>query len=274
MRAASDQAVGKVVGGEGGYTLAELLVGTFIALTVLMVVFSAVARQGRSAAYLSGLADAQTTSRGAGQVLAEDLRMAGYGMLGVSDTAGVPPVSVAVAGGITTITLRGNYSNVSTTLKIAAAAGSSTITTNAPATGSFVVGNLVLVDSGLNSEVKTITSVSAAGGGGLSIGLNSSLVNAYPLGPDVIQIEVVTYTLQGTVLKRNNQVVADNVTNFQLQYIDQSGNVTSTPGTTLRSGTLNLVAAQPTQLPDNPTASSTVATEINMRNLAFRLTTS
>src|SRR5262249_38064723 len=160
-----------------------------------------------------------------------------YGMLGVSDTAGIPPVAVTNGGGTTTITLRGNFSNVSTTLKNAAAAGANSVVVNPPASGAFAVGNLVLGDSGLNSDVKTITSVTA-GGGGFTIGLDSALANAYPIGPDVTQIEVVTYTLTGTVLRRNNQVMADNVTGFQLQYVDQNGNVTATPGTTVRSATL------------------------------------
>jgi hypothetical protein len=202
--------------------------------------------------------------------------MAGFGMLGVPATAGVQPVTVATAGETTTITLRGNYSNVVTTLALAAPAGSSTVVVNPPASGTFQVGNLVLVDSGMNAEVKTITSVGSAGGN-VTIGLDSNLVAAYPLGPEVTQLEVVTYTFAPSggvnLLRRNNQVMGDNVSTFQIQYVDQNGNVTATPGATLRSAILNLVAAQPTKLPDNPYASSTVTTEANMRNLTFRLTT-
>jgi hypothetical protein len=68
--------------------------------------------------------------------------------------------------------------------------------------------------------------------------------------------------------------MADNASTFQLQYIDQDGNITANPGTNVRSVILTLQAAQPTKLPDNPTARSSVSTEANLRNLAFRFTVS
>ena len=258
--------------GEDGYTLAELIVAAFMATFVLSVVFAAVRIQGRGAAMQAGVADAQLTARGAGELLMEDLRMAGYGMLGVSSTTNLPPLAVTTASGTTTITLRGNYSNVSTTLAVAAPAGASTVTVAPPANGSaFVVGNRVLIDSGLASEVKTIQSVGSSGGN-VTVGLDTALANAYPIGPQVTQLETVTYTFNGTMLRRNNQVVADTASSFQLQYVAQNGTVTATPQADLRSVLLTLVAKQPTKLPDNPAATASVSTEMNMRNLAFRFT--
>src|SRR4051812_31854284 len=67
---------------ESGMTIMELLVGAGIGLFVIGSVFSAVRVQGRSAAYQTGMADAQLTGRGAGELLLQDLRMAGFGMLG------------------------------------------------------------------------------------------------------------------------------------------------------------------------------------------------
>lgn len=254
--------------------MAELLVAAFMATFVLSVVFAAVRVQGRGAAMQSGVADAQLTARGAGELLTEDLRMAGYGMLGVAPEANVSALAVAQAGGVTTITMRGNYSDVATTLAVAAAVGVSTITVTPPPNGlAFKVGNLVVVDSGLASEVKTITNI-GTNGGNLTIDLSSALVNSFPIGPEVTQLEVVTYTYDGTLLRRNGQVVADNASTFQLQYIDQTGAVTATPGPNVRSVVLSLVAQQPTKLPDNPRASSSMSTEANLRNLAFRFSLS
>lgn len=259
--------------GEAGYTIAELLVAAFIALVVLGVVFSAVRFQGRGAALQAGVADAQLTTGGTVELLTQDLRMAGYGMLGVAPEANVPPLSVAQNAGVTTLTLRGNYSNVVSGLALAVPAGATSLTVTTPASGAFQVGNLALIDSGLNSEVKTISSVSSAGGN-VSLGLTGPLLHAYPIGPEITQIEVVTYTYDGVLLRRNGQVLADNASTFQLQYVDQSGTLTSAVGDNVRSVVVNVVAQQPTKLADNPTAQSSASIEANLRNLAFRFTLS
>src|SRR5207237_940674 len=82
------------------------------------------------------------------------------------------------------------------------------------------------------------------------------------------ELEVVTYTYapqSGTMyLRRNNQVVAENVPTFQMQYVDDNGTVGATPGANVRSVTVTFEAAQAAQLPDNPTAKSRVSTEANM----------
>jgi Tfp pilus assembly protein PilW len=264
---------------EAGMTIMELLVGAGISLYVIGSVFAAVRVQGRSAAYQTGMADAQITSRGAGELILQDLRMAGFGMLGVSptDAATYPPIAVDTSGGVTTVTLRGAFANVSTTLAGSASAGQTTLSVNPPLSGSFSTGNLVLVDSGLSSEVFTITSV-GSNAGLVQIGLSGQLKNAYPLGPFVTQLEVVNYTYGAEggkkVLRRNGQVVADNAPVFQLQYVADDGTVSSTPGDTVRSVTISFQAAEPSALPDNPTAKSNVTTEANMRNLAFRFSMS
>jgi hypothetical protein len=125
-------------------TIMELLVGAGIALFVVGSVFSAVRVQGRSAAYQTGMADAQLTSRGAGELLLQDLRMAGFGMLGVSpaDATTYPPLAVVTAGSTTTLTMRGAFSNITTTLAGSANAGQTTLNVNVPATGAFTAGNL------------------------------------------------------------------------------------------------------------------------------------
>lgn len=264
---------------EAGMTIMELLVGAGISLFVIGTVFSAVRVQGRSAAYQTGMADAQVTSRGAGELLLQDMRMAGFGMLGVSpaDAQTNPPLEVETSGGTTTLTLRGAFQNVSTTLAGAASAGQTTLSVNPPASGSFAVDNLVLVDSGLSSEVFTITSV-GSNAGLVQIGLSGQLQNAYPLGPFVTQIEVVNYTYATEsgkkVLRRNGQVVAENVPVFQLQYVAEDGTVTAVPGDTVRSVMIDFETDEPSALPGSQTAKSKVTTEANMRNLAFRFSVS
>lgn len=264
---------------QSGMTIMELLVGAGLALFVVGTVFSAVRVQGRSAAYQTGMADAQLTSRGAGELLLQDLRMAGFGMLGVSpdDAKNFPPLEVKENGGITELILRGAFNNVTTTLAGAASAGQSTLNVNPPAMGAFEVGNLVLIDSGLSSEVFTITGVGSSSGT-TQISLSGSLKNAYPLGPFVTQLEVVTYRFAGeagmNVLRRNNQVVAENVPIFEVRYLDEDGVESATPGDNVRSVRINFEAGQVSPLPGSQAAKSKVVTEANLRNLAFRFSLS
>lgn len=269
MRNLRTRYVARVLGDERGLTIAELLMAAFIGLVVLGASWGAVAVQGRSAVFQTGLADAQATGRGAGTILLQDLRMAGFGMLGVSPDEDLPPIEFDEAGGVTTLTLRGAFNNVQTTLQIGAPAGATSITVNPPAEGTFIAGENLLIDSGLDSEVKVITSVSTVGGN-LTIGLDSALDHQYPVGPNVTQLEEIVYEWDEGMLTRNDQVVADAATEFELQFVDQDGNVTAAPGDDLRSVLLEIVAADPSPLPDSPVAHSTVETEVNVRNLTFR----
>jgi hypothetical protein len=261
-----------LVRGEAGFTIMELLMATFIGMIVLGTMWGAVAVQGRGAATQMGLADAQLASRGAGEVLLQDLRMAGFGMLGASKDSDIPPIEVTSVGAVTEITLRGAYTNTQTTIAASTPAGSSVVTVlPPPANTAFLVNELVLIDSGLNSEIKTITSVSTAGGN-LEIGLSSPLAYQYPLGPNVIQIEEVEYQYDGAILRRNGDVLVDNVPGFDLRYIDQAGNETPEPGDDLRSVIIELDAQQSSNLPGNQHAHASIDTEVNVRNLAFRAT--
>ncbi len=255
--------------GEGGFTLIEMLVSAAIGLIVLGVMFGAVAVQGRSAASQLGLADAQQTGRNLGELLRQDMRLAGYGMLGVPKAANLPPLAYSTTGATSSLVLRGAFSNAVTTLALAAAAGSRTLVVAPPAEGSFVVGERVLVDSGLYSEVHMISGVSASGGQ-LSLGMDAPLTRAYPSGPSVTQIEDVTYSLTGGLLMRNAMVLADEVESVNLDFVGQDGTTTDFPGDDLRGIVLDLMVAQPDALPDSEPSHTRLRTEVQVRNLAFR----
>jgi len=269
MRTVRTPYVGRMLSSERGLTIAELLMAAFIGLVVLGVSWGAVAVQGRSAVYQSGLADAQSAGRGAGTILLQDLRMAGFGMLGVNPDEDLPPLEYDESGGVTTLTLRGAFSNVQSTLKISAPVGATSIIVNPPANGTFVVGERVLIDSGIDSEVKVLTSVATISGD-LTLGLDSTLDHQYPIGPNVTQLEEVIYTWDGGILQRDGQVVADSAANFDLQFIEQDGTTAAAPGDDLRSIVLDVITADPSPLPGDVVAHSTVSTEVNVRNLTFR----
>ena len=87
--------VRRVGADECGFTILELLVSTLVGLTVLGGLTGAVISQGRSMATQRGLADAQAMGRGTNEILMQDLRMAGYGMLGVNPDDDLPPIEVS-----------------------------------------------------------------------------------------------------------------------------------------------------------------------------------
>ncbi len=254
---------------EAGFTVIELLVSAAIGLVVLGVMFGAVAVQGRSAASQRGLADAQQTGRHLGEILRQDLRMAGYGMLGVGADADLPPLDYTTSGGTGTLILRGAFSNTVTTLAQSAAAGSNTLVVAPPLAGAFLSGARIVVDSGMYSEVRTLTAVSAAGAN-ISLTLSSPLGRAYPVGPSVSQIEEVTYVLSGGLLTRGGVLLADEVESVALSFVAQDGTVSDVPGDDLRGIVLDLTVAQPDALPDSGPPRTRVRTEAQVRNLAFR----
>ena len=254
---------------QSGLTIVELIMAALIGLVVLGATWGVVAVQGRSAAFQSGLADAQSSSRGAGTILIQDLRMAGVGMLGVPPQENLPPLEYEELSGTTSLVLRGAFAGVRTTLKLPATAGATSLTIDPPTMGAFVVGERVLVDSGLGAEVRTLTGVGTSSGE-LVLSLDSPLTLSYPVGPNVTQLEEIMYGWTGSVLERDGQVLADRVSAFDLQFIDANGNVDEEPGSSIRAVRLQMVMTDPASLPDGSPARAGVSTEINVRNLAFR----
>ena len=255
---------------ERGLTIAELLMAAFIGLVILGASWGTVAVQGRSAAYQVGLADAQEVGRGAGVLLLRDLRLAGYGMLGVPADADLAPLEYNEAGGGMTLRLRAAFDDVSAPLQVSSPAGASSITVSPPAGGgTFTVGENVLIDSGLDAEVREISGTSSLDGN-IVLQLDSSLDAQYPVGPSVTQIEEVVYEWDGQILTRNGEIVAESAPELDFEFIDHEGVVRDSPETNLRSVVLTLQATDPSPLPDSPVAQSVVQTEVNVRNMAFR----
>ena len=250
-----------------GFSLIEMLVAITIGGSILGSMVGAMTAQSRSASYQQGLADAQLTSRAIGYLFQQDLRMAGYGMLGVGAETGLSPVSYATQTGRQELTLRGVFGDVRSVLVETAGAGSASI--QVAAGSNFVVGEVVLIDSGLSSETGTIAGLQTIDGA-LQIQLEGSLAHQYPMGTKVTEIEEIIWLLEDGIFRRNGSVMGDNMRELQLEFIDQDGDISSSPSDDLRAVKIVLRTAQATGLPDDPEASSTMQTEVNVRNLAFR----
>lgn len=253
---------------EQGFSLIEMIVAMAIGGAILGSMVGAMTAQGRSASYQQGLADAQLSSRAIGHLFQQDLRMAGYGMLGVGAESGLSALSYATPSGGQELTLRGAFGDIRSILLESSGSGQSTI--HVAAGPNFSAGEVVLIDSGMSSEIKTITSVQADNGG-LQIQLADSLEYQYPMGTKVIEIEEIIWALQDGVFRRNGSVMGDNIRALELEFIDQEGESSAMPGNGLRAVRVLLRAAQATGLPDNAEASSIMKTEVNVRNLAFHL---
>ena len=252
---------------EKGFSLIEMIVAIAISGTILGSMVGAMTAQGRSASYQQGLADAQLTSRAVGYLFQQDVRMAGYGMLGVGAEAGLPPLEYATINGRQELTLRGAFGDIRSALLATASAGSSTIEVAAGA--NFATGEIVLVDSGMSSETGVISGVQVVNDA-LEIQLEGSLAHHYPAGTKVTAIEQVLWVLDNGVFRRNGSVMGDNLRDLQIDFIAENGDVSATPDEGLRAVRVSLRSAQATGLPDNPEASSIMQTEVNVRNLAFR----
>jgi prepilin-type N-terminal cleavage/methylation domain-containing protein len=218
---------------EQGFSLVEMLVAIAIGGAILGSMVGGMTAQGRSASYQQGLADAQLTSRAIGHLFQQDLRMAGYGMLGVGADTGLSPLSYAAPTGRQELILRGAFGDVRSALLATAGAGSSAV--HVAVGPNFVEGE-----------------------------------HQYPMGTKVIEIEQIVWALENGIFRRNGSVMGDNLRDLQLEFIDHEGEVSSAPTDDLRAVKINLRSAQATGLPDNPEASSSMQTEVNVRNLAFR----
>ncbi|GIW40420.1 MAG: hypothetical protein KatS3mg076_0997 [Candidatus Binatia bacterium] len=208
-----------------GFTIVELLVALGVFLTLAALVTGGVRPQAKSATAQVRLAQMQMGARAAFDLLARDVRMAGYGV--ASTMPGSPP-PLELADG--TLSLYANFSNVKTK-----GSGQSSSVTVLDSTG-FAVGNYLTISSAWGGEAHKITGVS-----GNVISLDSSLSRNYPAGSDVAQIEEVRYRLSNGVLLRNDVPLAEGVelANFGF-YLDDETLVSDPTGVEARVRSLLL----------------------------------
>jgi prepilin-type N-terminal cleavage/methylation domain-containing protein len=251
-----------------GFTLIELLVSLGIAASVLGILASAVASQGRSAVFQMGTADMQQNVRGALDLFEREVRMAGFGLSAVPTTALAPVQVVAPGLNLYLLNLRGNYLNV----KSRGLALNSTITLDATAAPwpTFTVGEQVAIESALLgvAEVRTIGAYNNVAG---TITLSTPLTNAYEAGSLVNQIDTLVYRLDAAgIFWRNSDAVADQINLLDLTYVLTDGSAVANPSAnlaTLRSATVDMRSARPPR--DGQTAQSQLGTEIRIRNLGI-----
>jgi type II secretory pathway pseudopilin PulG len=240
-----------------GYTIVEMLVAMGMLMTVMALVYVGVRPQVQHAGNLTRMARMQGETRGAFDLIARDMRMAGYGL--DLTMPGVP--APAVYG--SDMTFWGNFGNVKTT-----GSGAGSTVTVANGAGFQPNNYLVITSTVFGGEAKPIAGVS-----GNTVILASPLSRAYAAGSAVRQLEPVRYQTNGQqVLLRNSQAALTGVSSATIHYYLKDGSLVTTPPSdpaNMRTALVSLVAV-PSDAPAGSTPDDlNVSAEVRIRNLGL-----
>lgn len=241
-----------------GYTIVELLVALGLLLSVLALVYTGVKPQMQHAQEITGSAQMQAETRAAYDLMARDLRMAGYGL-----DLTMPGVPAPTIQGTDT-TLWGNFTNVKTT-----GSGAGSVVSVVSGTG-FVAGNYLVISSTLfGGEAKLIAGVAMN-----TIVLASPLSRTYAAGSAVSQLEPIRYSVNGSgVLQRNGQAALTGVNSETVQYYLDDGSLSITPPSDpsrIRTALVTLVTKPSNQQSGAPMPDDLhVTAEVRVRNLGL-----
>jgi prepilin-type N-terminal cleavage/methylation domain-containing protein len=239
-----------------GFSLIELLIGLSVMGLVLIAVFSTFFRSQRVGQTMSAAVTLRQGVRGANQLLERELRMAGsgWGRLALDrykpgGTDSVFAVNFGPGGTsqCDSISLIGGWT-AATTLR----AGMATPSTAIPVTSTvgFSVNDLVVVTNGASAHMFQVTAVQASPGlltnastSSYNPPVGANLANwpagGYAIGAHVYRASWVSYKIDSTTFRRSAlvrrefggtpQLVAYDVSGFQVRYHMQDGSTTRNP---------------------------------------------
>lgn len=242
---------------ERGFTVIELLVAMGLLVTVLGLVYAGLRPQVHNAGAITRAARMQSETRSTFDLMARDIRMAGYGI--DLTMPGVP--APAIHGDETTFW--GNFSNVRTV-----GSGAGSMVTVANATG-FAPGNFLVISSPLfGGEARPIAGVA----GDTTVVLAQPLSRAYAANSPVHQLERVRYRHQNELLTRNDQAALTGLASSSIQYFLDDETQVSQPPTELGRMRTALVTlkAIPSDRPTGKAYSDlNISAEVRIRNLGL-----
>jgi prepilin-type N-terminal cleavage/methylation domain-containing protein len=249
----------RALAGEGGFTLAELLVVIVILGMIMAALFGVLDVSQRAYTRAMSSEDAQITARAALDLMAREIALAGSFYTGIVGSALPPPSPFPAAAfwGATTsdaptasvLSFRGDVDRDAVTTATNTTANSVTV---ASATN-LCPGEWVHISQGSAQEVRQIASVA-----GTTVTLATSLVGTYDTTGGVVvavrSVETISYTYDpeaGTLSRTMthspwltvppdasscavplaaDQVLVENVTAFEFKYFDDLGVETSSAG--------------------------------------------
>jgi prepilin-type N-terminal cleavage/methylation domain-containing protein len=230
---------------EEGMTLVELLVAMAISGIVVAAVYTAFITQQKSYTVQDQIAEAQQNSRVGLDLIAREVRMAGYGQPVWSmnaDTDGdgddepvTDPVTVVDGGGNPDrITVIGCFDPTSATLAVAASSGDTVLTlqdSDEASRFNTTTKNSIFIGGFENAKITAIS------GRTLTIDIdpttsgNQGLFRSYDTGAEVHLVKAVTYYVEDETLRRDEntnaggQPLAENIEDLQLTYANKIANI-------------------------------------------------
>lgn len=235
---------------ESGLTLVELLIAMVLAAIVTAVTYNTYVIQARSYSIQEQVSGMQQNVRVAMDMIARDVRMAGFEEVGytVPDSNAIVAINSSVGPDSIMVSDSQGFSTT-VVADVAAGAGALTVTTLDPdgdATDDFTQNAGVIISNGVRTEGFRITGIA-----GTTLTLSGSLMNAY-LAADAVVVPAAIYDVNGTNLRRNGDVLASNIEDLQLAYIFEDTDVAYAPDDTdgddtndtydIRSVRINLLA--------------------------------
>lgn len=269
--------VGEAVRGQGGFTLAEMLMVIVILAMIMGAVLATLDVSQRAFSRASASEDVQAGMRAAMDLIVSDLRLIGSFYTGAGNSGS--PITAFSSSSITFwgdinadtagVTFSGGAATVTeATLAAAVSSGATMVNVTPAASGTdgstgFANGEMLYVANGSVREVRTVTSTS-----GNSVGISSGLMTGYEANSLIRSVEQVTYThtagsplgtLTRTTAAEGTQTLLDNVVSFSLTGYDYAGNTT-----------VNVAALEEIQV-DVTTRASAGASGASQRRMTIRV---
>jgi prepilin-type N-terminal cleavage/methylation domain-containing protein len=230
---------------EKGFTLVELLVAMAISGIVVAAVYTAFVTQQKSYTVQNQVAETQQNARVGLDLIAREVRMAGYGQPAWSmnaDTDGgcfglchtvTDPVTVVDGGGSPDrITVIGCFDTAPPTLSQAVVSGAITLkVTDAGVFDNTNNKDSIFIGGFENAKVTNKSGTTLTIDTDPDTSGNQGLVHNYDKGTEVNPVRAVTYYVEDDTLRRNEnttgggQPLAENIEDLQITYANKIANI-------------------------------------------------
>ncbi len=205
----------------GGFTVVELLVTTLVALVVMGAAYAVYVAQSKSYIAVDDQAQSLQNARVSLEQLTREMRMAGFGVVGLETVTDAKADAFTFRGDID--------SDVSTVLSANAAAGATQILVNLDdASDTVEEGDFVFLHNGSTVEMIPVDEDNPVDMSSEpdKINLGRGLANDFDTATTLVKtVETTSYGYNfGTqTLSKNGTATASSIANFQLRYYDENG---------------------------------------------------
>jgi prepilin-type N-terminal cleavage/methylation domain-containing protein len=230
---------------EKGFTLVELLVAMAISGIVVAAVYTAFITQQKSYTVQDQVAETQQNARVGLDLIAREVRMAGYGQPAWSmnadtdgdgaDEAVTDPVTVVDGGGgPDLITVIGCFDPNPATLSVSGSVGNTVLTLqNAKEASRFntTTKNSIFIGGMENAKITSISGSTLTIDTDPTTSGNQGLARSYSTGAEVNLVRAITYYVEDDTLRRDEntgaggQPLAENIEDLQLTYANKIANI-------------------------------------------------